>query len=82
MYTYEIGYWETKDHKKMKIQDMETSHIKNTIRYLKKNTDFYDIASGVFYDPSTYYYEDNSHLVYKKVEELENELNRRGENNE
>ena len=40
-YPYKQGYWETKDHRKIKIKDMETSHIENTIKYLKKNTNFY-----------------------------------------
>ena len=77
-YPYKKDYWETKDHKIMKINDMETSHIKNTINYLKKHTDFYDECYGDFLYES-YDYEDNSELVYKKIEELENELNRRGE---
>ena len=41
-YPYKKGWWETKDHRKLKIEDMETSHIENTIKYLKKNIDFYD----------------------------------------
>lgn len=41
-YTYKQGYWETKDHRLLKIEDMETSHIENTIKYLQRNSDFYD----------------------------------------
>ena len=41
-YPYKKGWWETKDHKKIKIEDMETSHIENTIKYLKRNNNFYD----------------------------------------
>ena len=79
-YAYKKGWWETKDHKKIKIKDMETSHIENTIKYLKKNTNFYDEIVGDNW--FGYDYEDNSHLVDKKIEELENELERRNENNE
>ena len=76
-YNYEEGIWETKDHKIIKIKDMETSHIKNTINFLKKRPDFYDEeysfwdgdTDGMFYD-----YENNSYLVDKKIEELELEL--------
>ena len=30
-YPYKKGWCETKDHKKLKIKDMETSHIDDTI---------------------------------------------------
>ena len=35
-YNYIEGYWEMSNHKKIKISDMETSHIENTIKFLKK----------------------------------------------
>ena len=76
---YKEGWWETKDHKKIKISEMETSHIKNTINYLKKHTDFYDMGGGYAWDIDSYWYEDNSELVNKKIEELENELKKREE---
>ena len=79
-YPYKEGWWETKDHKKLKIEDMETSHIENTIRYLKNHRNFYDEEFGGYaYDDGEpfYYYDDNSHLVDKKIEELEYELNKR-----
>lgn len=76
-YPYKQGYWETKDHREMKISDMETSHIENTIKYLKKYPDFYDEGGGFAFDIDSYWYEDNSHLVDKKIEELEYELNKR-----
>ena len=76
-YPYKKGWWETKDHKKIKIKDMETSHIENTIKYLKKNTNFYDEGGGDYWDIDSWWYEDNSHLVDKKIEELEYELNKR-----
>lgn len=41
-YPYKEDWWETKYHKKIKICDMETSHIENTIKFLKKHKDFYD----------------------------------------
>lgn len=76
---YKEGWWETKDYQKIRIEDMETSHIKNTINYLKRHTDFYDEMGGSAWDIDSYWYEDNSHLVDKKIEELEYELNKRGE---
>lgn len=77
-YTYQKGWWETKDHIKIKISDMETSHIENTIKYLQRHPEFYDEYFGDNW--FGYDYEDNSHLVDKKIEELENELKRRNEN--
>lgn len=74
--TYEENYWETKNGEKIKICDMEIDHIKNTINYLKKHTDFYDISGGGF-DIDSMYYEDNSYLVEKKIKELQYELNKR-----
>ena len=76
-YSFKKGHWETKDHKIIKIKDMETSHIENTINFLKQRPDFYDEeysyygydADSMFYD-----YEDNSYLVDEKIEELELEL--------
>lgn len=79
-YPYKKGWWETKDHKKLKIEDMETSHIENTIRYLKNHRNFYDEEFGDYdYDDGEpfYYYDDNSYLVEKKIQELEYELNKR-----
>jgi hypothetical protein len=76
-YEYKKGYWETKDHKIIKIKDMETSHIENTINFLKQRPDFYDeeyYCWGVDSDDMDYDYEDNSYLVDKKIEELELEL--------
>ena len=78
MYEYKKGYWETKDHKIIKIKDMGISHIENTIKYLKRHTDFYDECYGnCCGDEADYWYmvyEDNSELVEKKIKELENEL--------
>lgn len=78
-YPYKEGWWETKDHKKLRIKDMETSHIENTIKYLKRNPDFYDEGGGNAWDIDSYWYENNSYLVYKKIKELEYELNKRKE---
>lgn len=74
MYEYKKGYWETSKHKIIKIEDMETSHIKNTINYLKRHRDFYD---EYYVDYSGFDYEDNSHLVDEKIKELEYELDKR-----
>ena len=82
-YPYKQGWWETKDHKKIKISDMETSHIENTIKYLKKHTDFYDETYFAGWtcdgdgDGQIYDYINNSDLVNEKIQELENELNKR-----
>lgn len=75
--------WVTKDNKILDIKDMETSHIKNTIDYLIKHNDFY----GEYYfdgytcdgdgDGQIYDYVNNQHLVKYKIQELEEELNRR-----
>lgn len=34
------GIWETKDGRKMRIKDMSTRHIENTIAMLKRNDSF------------------------------------------
>lgn len=84
-YSYKKDWWETKDHKKIKISDMETSHIKNTIKYLQKNPQFYDeyYESYEFDCGEAYYYcKNNSHLVNKKIKELRYELDKRKENKE
>lgn len=78
---YKEGKWITKDYKELDIRDMETSHIKNTINFLNKHEDFYDeyycLGYALDNDYQEYDYEDNSDLVYKKIEELNNELERR-----
>lgn len=76
-YIYKKGWWETKDHKMLKIKDMETSHIENTIKFLKKRPNFYDEEygyAGFEIDDFFYDYIDNSNLVEQKIEELEFEL--------
>ena len=81
-YPYKKDWWETKDHKEIKISDMETSHIENAIKFLKKHHNFYDEEYGFYdYDDSEafYNYDDNSYLVNKKIEELQYELDKRRE---
>lgn len=76
-YICKKGWWETKDHKMLKIKDMETSHIENTIKFLKKHPNFYDEEYGYCgfeIDDFFYDYIDNSNLVEQKIEELELEL--------
>lgn len=82
-YPYEKDWWETKDHKKIKISDMEISHIENTIKFLKKHHNFYNVEYGFYdYDDGEVFYacDNNPHLVDKKIEELQYELDRRKEN--
>lgn len=77
---YEKDWWETKDGTRIKIEDMETSHIINTIKFLKKRPGFYDIyVGGGFGECDDFDYESNYELVNKKIEELEYELKRRKE---
>ena len=78
-YPYKKNWWETKDHKKIKISDMETSHIENTIKFLQKHKDFYDEYYEIANDWDSYGYEDNSYLVDKKIKEMQYELDRRKE---
>ena len=80
-YPYKKGYWETKDHKIIKISDMETSHILNTIKFLEQRPDFYkeeyyDI--NIFDKDDCFYQCDyNKELVDKKIQELYFELLKR-----
>lgn len=81
-YSYKKDWWKTNDHKEIKISDMETSHIENAIKFLKKHHNFYDEEYGFYdYDDSEafYNYDDNSYLVNKKIEELQYELDKRRE---
>lgn len=36
------GIWETADHEELKISEMETSHIINSMNWIKRNTDSHD----------------------------------------
>ncbi len=65
---YNRGYWETKDHKTLKIELMETSHIKNCINLLKRNLQKLDE------DELDYYYRDYFNF---KIDEFEKELKKR-----
>jgi hypothetical protein len=74
-YTYKEGWWQTKDYKWIKIKDMETSHIENSIKLLKRNSKFYDVEFINKWEVENFhYYEHNSDLVDKKIDELEFEL--------
>ena len=56
---------------------MQTSHIENTIKFLKRHPNFYDEEYGYCgfeIDDFFYDYIDNSHLVEEKIDELELEL--------
>lgn len=64
---YDRGYWTTKDGRNLKIELMETSHIKNTINLLKRN-----ITKLVGEEKD--YYEDYFNF---KISEFEKELKKR-----
>lgn len=78
MYNYIENKWITKEGNILNIQDMTTQHIKNVITFLSYRNNFYDNFNwddcGNDFD-----YIDNSHLVDMKIEELNNELKRRGD---
>ena len=62
-YSYKKDWWETKDHKEIKISDMETSHIENTIKFLKKHHNFYNKE----YYPINFYVKDVLLSILKEV---------------
>jgi len=64
---YNRGYWETKDGRNLKIELMETSHIKNCINLLKRNLQKLD-------EDELDYYSDYFDF---KINEFEKELKKR-----
>lgn len=64
---YDRGHWTTKDGRNLKIELMETSHIKNTINLLKRN------ITKLVGDEKDYY-EDYFNF---KISEFEKELKKR-----
>ena len=64
---YDRRHWTTRDGKRLKIELMETSHIKNTINLLKRNINKLD-------RDELEYYEDYYNF---KISELEYELKKR-----
>lgn len=77
-YPFKSDYWETMDHQIIQISEMETSHIENTINFLKKHKDFYDEGGMTFWcGEQDFYYNDNSYLVDIKIDELTQELIKR-----
>ena len=64
---YDRGYWTTKDNKRLKIELMETSHIKNTINLLERN----------FKKLDKYYKQYYQDYFEFKIEELKDELKKR-----
>lgn len=76
-YTYRKGKWETKDHRIINIRDMTIEHLENTIKFLKKRPDFYDvecIENGIDIEECFYDKYDGQKEVAKKIKELELEL--------
>lgn len=61
---FDADYWTTKDGKQLLIREMETSHIKNTIKMLKKKLKNMDREYKNFYGD---YFD-------FKIEEFETEL--------
>jgi len=49
-YSAKMGIWHTKDGKELKIKNMETSHIKNCIAFIRRNdkNDMYEPYIKVF----------------------------------
>lgn len=64
---YDRGYWTTKDDRRLKIELMESSHIKNCINLLKRN-----ITKLEGYEKDYYEYYFNF-----KINEFEKELKKR-----
>lgn len=81
----EIKYWTTKDGTKIKIEDMETSHIKNSIKCLqegrvkaKKRISAPDFEESEYLGfPVREYLEIDLKQDY--IDALRNELKQRGE---
>ncbi len=60
---YDKGYWTTRDGKRLDIREMETEHIQNTIKLLKRN------ISKVEDEDEAY----KNYIEYK-ISELEKEI--------
>jgi len=77
-----MNRWRTKDGKYIAYEDMETSHIKNSIAMLKRSHGKKTIIGDVGFDASDCWADeiiiDNS----KKIEQLEKELNKRINSND
>lgn len=63
-FEYEVGYWETGDANRIKISEMEVSHIKNCMAWLER-------AKEKTHD------QDNLLEIDAKLEEFQEELERR-----
>ena len=64
---YNRGYWETKDHKTLRIELMESSHIRNCINLLKRNLQKLDEEEKDYYEE----------YILFKIDEFEKELKKR-----
>lgn len=88
MKSHEVKYWKTKDGRKIKIVDMTTSHITNSINLLKRVHARYiqETPYPVFNGEMAQFYADRDWLdlvqstpkeMFPVIEELEEELKKR-----
>jgi hypothetical protein len=71
----DIGMWKTKDGRILKIKDMDTQHLKNTMNMLNRNIEKLEnrIMEGVcMLEESSLAFNVSRHK--NKVEEIKNEL--------
>ena len=66
-----MSTWTTKDGITIKIKDMETSHIKNCINYLKENPVAY---GGCGFSVDDFYYEPDYEETNEHIKRFEDEL--------
>lgn len=68
-FEYEVGYWETKDGKRIPIRKMELSHIQNCIAWLKRTKEKTVEQYGE--------HDDSILEIEAKIEEFEEEIEKR-----
>lgn len=76
-----MKYWKTKTGEKIAIKDMETSHIENCIRMLKRLPDQgieADAAEGFGFNLSASVMRAREEKAMKQIQAFQRELKRRG----